>query len=456
MANIVGDGGDNSLVGTWFSDDIRGLGGNDTLRGLQGRDSLQGGDGADLLDGGDGRDTLSGGTGNDTLIGGDGSDRLDGGSGTDFADYSGSGAGVNVDLAAGTGAGGDAQGDTLAGVDGLIGSAHDDTLRGFDGQSDDPADTYTNIFFGGDGNDLLDGRGGDDLLYGDAGNDTVLGGRGNDLIDGGDGADSLVGGDGRDTLFGNLGDFVDGSEGGDDFDTLDLTGRGPLRILYDPDNPENGIVQFLDADGNVIGTLTFRNIEDVVPCFAAGTRIATATGLRPVETIAAGDLVLTRDRGLRPVRWAGARRLGTGELLAAPSLLPVRIAAGALAPGAPARDLVLSPQHRLLLAGARAELLFGEAEVLAPAVQLMGLRGVSRDPPRPVTYHHLLFEDHEILLSEGAWSESFQPGAASLRGLDRAQREEIRALFPDLGGDTPMPAARPSLRGWETRALMAA
>lgn len=465
MATIVGNGGNNNLNGTGNADDIYGLGGNDTLNGQggddslyggSGRDSLIGGDGNDTLDGGTGNDTLAGGTGNDTLTGGAGSDRLDGGSGMDFGDYSGSGAGVNIDLNAGTGSGGDAQGDTLAGVDGLIGSDYDDTLRGFDGQSNDPADTYTNIFYGGAGNDLLDGRGGDDQLYGETGNDTVLGGAGNDLIDGGDGADSLSGGDDRDTLFGGIGDTVDGGEGGDDFDTLDLTGRGPLRIIYDPNNPENGIVQFLDADGNVIGTLTFTNIEDVIPCFVSGTLIATERGPRPVETIAAGDRVLTRDNGFESVRWAGVRHLGLAEMLAAPALVPVVIAAGALGPGTPSRELRVSPQHRILLNGPRAELMFGEAEVLAPAIQLVGRPGIARARPGPVGYHHLLFDAHEIVLSEGCWSESFQPGAASMGGLEAAQRAEIAALFPEAEGWGRMAAARRSLRGWETRALLAA
>jgi len=465
MPTFTGNGGNNSITGTSGADDIYGRGGNDTLSGLggddslyggSGRDSLIGGTGDDLLDGGTGNDTLAGGDGNDTLTGGAGADRLDGGSGMDFADYSGSAAGVNIDLNAGTGSGGDAQGDTLAGVDGLIGSDHDDTLRGFDGQGNDPSDTYTNIFYGGAGNDLLDGRGGDDLLYGGTGSDTVLGGAGNDLIDGGAGADSLSGGDGRDTIFGTLGDTVDGGEGGDDHDILDLTGQGPLRIIYDPENPENGIVQFLDADGNVIGTLTFTNIEDVIPCFCSGTLVETETGPRPVEAIRAGERVLTRDGGFRPVRWAGARSLGLAELIAAPALVPVRIRAGALGPGVPARDLVVSPQHRVLLEGARAELLFGEAEVLAPAVQLVGRPGIGRDALRPVRYHHLLFDSHEIVLSEGCWSESFQPGARSLGGLDADQRAEIRALFPEAEGLAEMAAARRSLRGWETRALLAA
>lgn len=201
-----GTSGNNTLTGSNDADSIYGGAGDDSLRGEGGND---------VLFGGSGNDTLQGGTGDDYLHGGAGADRLDGGAGLDYADYTGSSAGVNVNLETGVGRGGDAEGDTYAGVDGIIGSAHDDTMVGFDGMSTG-ADAYTNVFYGGAGNDHMDGRGGDDTLFGGTGNDTLLGGSGNDLLKGEADNDQLFGGEGRDTLYGGDGeDKLQGDAGND-------------------------------------------------------------------------------------------------------------------------------------------------------------------------------------------------------------------------------------------------
>ena len=110
------------------------------------------------------------------------------------------------------------------------------------------------------------------------------------------GADTLTGGDGADAFIGgNVGDTVGGGEGGTDNDTLDLTGQGPLRVHYDAANPENGYVEFRDADGNTTGTMTFENTETVIPCFTPDTMITTAEGQRPVQGLRQGDKKLITD-----------------------------------------------------------------------------------------------------------------------------------------------------------------
>lgn len=189
---------DNDLIG--------GGAGDDTLTGGYGNDTLAGEDGNDRLYGGVGSDTLTGGAGDDTLAGGTQGDALDGGTGMDFADYSASTAGVSVNLASKVVSGGHAQGDTVNGIEGVIGSAFADTLVGFDQQSTVAGDVYTNVFFGGSGNDLLDGAGGNDSLYGGADRDTVYGGAGDDLVDGGSGNDLLWGGAGNDLISGAEGE----------------------------------------------------------------------------------------------------------------------------------------------------------------------------------------------------------------------------------------------------------
>lgn len=136
--------------------------------------------------GGSGNDTITGNSANNTLIGGAGADILDGGSNGAFGDtasYAGSSAGVRVSLAGGTGLYGDAQGDTLTGIENLIGSSHSDTLIGGNG---------VNRLDGGDGNDFLfDFATGDDIMNGGGGNDTMQGGTGADQYDGGTGTDTV-------------------------------------------------------------------------------------------------------------------------------------------------------------------------------------------------------------------------------------------------------------------------
>ena len=164
----------DKLFGTGMSEKIIGLGGDDSMYAMAGDDTLDGGEGDDLLVGGPGADTLMGGAGdNDTIS------------------YAHSMAGVTINLADGTAAGGNAEGDTLVDMDGdaiehVIGSEYDDALTG---------SKEDNSLWGLGGNDELDGLRGEDKLYGGRGDDDLDGGRGDDVLEGGYGADVLTGGD---------------------------------------------------------------------------------------------------------------------------------------------------------------------------------------------------------------------------------------------------------------------
>lgn len=213
--SLSGGAGNDVLDSGAGNDVLDGGDGNDIVRGGDGNDALSGGAGNDFLQGGAGADTLQGGDGDDTLAGGAGADVLWGGSGLDIIDYSQSAEAVQIDLTRWTASGGDAQGDQLSGVDGIIGSGQGDTLIGFDGQSTF-GDVYTNEFYGGGGADVIDGRAGDDRLFGGADNDSVMGGDGRDMADGGDGADRIVGGSGDDSLNGADGDDSLSGDSGND------------------------------------------------------------------------------------------------------------------------------------------------------------------------------------------------------------------------------------------------
>jgi hypothetical protein len=303
--------------------------------------------------------------------------------------------------------------------------------------------------FGGIGDDSVTGGIGNDTLFGDAGNDTIIGG---------DGADDMSGGADRDVFLGaGVNDVINGNEAGDDFDTLDLRGSGPLRIEFDDDNPENGIVTFRDEDGNTTGTVRFTNIENVIPCFTPGTMIATPRGEVPVESLRAGDKVITRDNGIQEIAWLGNRALSWADLSTNPHLKPVLVRQGSLGNGLPERDLLVSPNHRLLVANDKTALYFDEHEVLVAAKHLVGAKGVLNIDSAGVNYIHFMFAEHQVVLSDGAWTESFQPGDFTLKGMGNAQRNEIFELFPDLKsveGLENYAAARKTLKRHEARLLV--
>ena len=113
-------------------------------------------------------------------------------------------------------------------------------------------------------------------------------------------------------------------------------------------------------------------------------------------------------------------------------LKPVLIQQGALGEGLPERDFLVSPNHKILVSSEKTTLHFEENEVLVAAKHLTGLKGIDVVEVPETTYIHLLFDAHEIILSNGTWSESFQPKAESIAGVGNAQRQEIMELFPEL------------------------
>ena len=195
----------------------------------------------------------------------------------------------------------------------------------------------------------------------------------------------------------------------------------------------------------------------VVPCFVAGTLIATLRGEVPVEKLEIGDLVLTRDGWPAPVRWIGSRRLSGAELRAAPHLRPVTIRKNAFGPGAPHSDLRVSPHHRIALGGWRAELLFGEPRVLAHAVHLVDDRTVLHPhaPEDGVHYVHFCLEDHDLVRANGLETETLLLGEVALSAYDPATVVELTTLFPDLARPGALRACLPCVTRTETRCFVA-
>ena len=347
----------------------------------------------------------------------------------------------------------DADGDIIDGADGL-----DDNIQGMGGN-----DTIN----AGQGNDTIDGGSGNDTIDGGAGNDTLRGGGGNDTLTGGSGNDTFLEQGGADTItdfnVGNTGSIDDGDQTNNDF--VDLSefynqttlsnvnssrgsfgnALGMLRADAADDHIDGTIdgvdysSQIGDVDlvlenggAAVTGTdLTYDNTN--VVCFTAGTLIGTLLGPVRVEDLKAGDDVLTLDTGTQKIRWIGSTHRDSIDLAVDPKLRPVRISAGALGEGLPAQDLLVSRQHRFLVRSPIALRMFETSEVLLPAIKLIGLKGIDiAQDVDAVEYFHILFDRHEIVCSNGAWSESLFTGPEALQAVPPASAQEIKKLFPEI------------------------
>lgn len=331
-ATIDGTNDANILVGDDFENAILGYKGDDIIYGLLGDDVLRGGAGDDTLYGGDGDDTLIGFVGSDTLIGG---------GGIDTARYGGNEA-VTVDLSTGTGAFGQAEGDTLVGIEKLVGTNMGDTLIGDDqdnrlagrdgddiltgGLGDDTlaggvgadtmtggggsdtvtyapsnaavvADLETGTFSGGhangdvlveienlrgsDFNDVLTGDSNDNDLFGDAGDDTINGGDGADTLTGANGQDTLNGDAGNDTLIGGFGDDILNGGAGDDV------------FMFDPGNE---LIDGGDGDDAAFyeGNMTDFDVTDFGngSWIVADLRTSDVDALTSIETLVFDDGIM--------------------------------------------------------------------------------------------------------------------------------------------------------------------
>ncbi|MCX7561011.1 Hint domain-containing protein [Sulfitobacter sp. F26204] len=173
-----------------------------------------------------------------------------------------------------------------------------------------------------------------------------------------------------------------------------------------------------------------------VICFTLGTRIATPEGLVRIEDLREGDMVQTKDSGVQAIRWIGSRRMSGARLFAMPKLRPVRISAGILGEDRPDEDLIVSPEHRILIKGDKAQDLFNTSEVLVAAKDLINGDTITVDLKlREVTYVHLLFDRHQVLWANGVETESFHPASAALSALDDVDRARLLATHPELEFD---------------------
>lgn len=235
-------------------------------------------------------------------------------------------------------------------------------------------------------------------------------------------------------------------------EVVTLNPDGTLSIQTDGDlGSEAFTYEVEDSDGNT-DTGFVKVTTTTAPCFVAGTEIVTQSGLKKVEALMPGDMVLTRDNGFQPLLW-----IGTTTRQATGSDAPIRLAKDALGNH---EAVEFSPNHRILIKSSQAAMLFGESEVLVKAKDLVNGDTITvREDHAPVTYVHILFDRHEIVRANGLDSESYHPGQETLDSFDAETRDEILRLMPNsdaLMGYGFGPSARVSLRKYEAEALMSA
>lgn len=215
------------------------------------------------------------------------------------------------------------------------------------------------------------------------------------------------------------GDIVAGFTTGD---SIVLDGVTGLSSSFDAQTGTLSLVNGATTDtisfsGTLQGSLTAtvsgaNTMITLVPCFAAGTRIATPQGEQPVEALQPGDTVVTVLGEVLPIIWIGQRQINCDSYPHPDRVHPVLIQAHAFAEGAPHRDLLLSPDHAILADG-----------VLIPAKQLVNGTTIRQIAIGRVTYHHIELTRHAVILSEGLPTESFlDTGDRSSLGIGRGDR----------------------------------
>jgi hypothetical protein len=180
-------------------------------------------------------------------------------------------------------------------------------------------------------------------------------------------------------------------------------------------------------DGNN-GSLTITDGQTSL-CFMAGTLISTPDGEVAVETLKRGDHVLTQDGRIATIDWLGIQTIST-RFADKLRVLPIRIRAGAIAENVPSRDLLVSPDHAILVEGA-----------LIQAGALVNGTSIAREPNVPMTfsYYHVEVEDHSLILAENIPAETFVDNVERLAFDNWAEHE---ALYPNGKPITELPFPR--------------
>lgn len=423
LANGIVEGtnmADNIDIGYTDSD-------GDIVDGSDGtNDKIHGYSGHDIINAGSGRDTVLGDSGRDTLFGDGGADELDGGGGNDSID-----GGVGADTIYAS-----------SGSDEIDGGGNSDTYSAVGAQTIWLAKLTVNVDNAGDGS-VIKSTGGTDTV---SNMETFIADESGQL-------DNI-------TLLDNTIDHIDHDPSGELYNVSDIANidddaegiftpyYSDEEIYFGPSAALNfsdimamqtrGQIQITGGDkAGQVGNISYENFETInfgILCFAQGTLIRSEYGDLPIESLSVGDRIVTIDHEYKPIRWIGSRHIDAFSLQKYPKIRPILIEKDALSTGSPAQDLIVSPQHRILIRSKIAYRIFGSDEVLIPANKLLEIDGISEldDFSNGITYYHILFDCHEIIFSNGALSESLFTGPEALAALTEDARQEIQAIFPEI------------------------
>lgn len=235
------------------------------------------------------------------------------------------------------------------------------------------------------------------------------------------------------------------------------TGAAPLLMFVDDMPPRRAELWVVHHALDQRPGRAEARAEGGVICFTPGTLIDTPDGPRLIDHLNEGDFVMTKDNGPQEILWKGARRMTGARLFAMPHLRPIRIRTGAFGVDRPDNELLVSPQHRMVVRGDVARALFNTDEVLVAARDMVNGQSVCVDMHlREVTYIHVMLSDHQVLWANGIETESFHPANTALSTLDPEDRLRLLAGFPDLEFDAQLYGgyARRNLSDSEAAILM--
>lgn len=240
----------------------------------------------------------------------------------------------------------------------------------------------------------------------------------------------------QEPLFSRFFVLTDGRQTWDVFALSIGQGKKPLLMFHGAIPPRNTDLWIVKHNLDE-GLLTEADeTPQGVICFTPGTMIATPSGPKDIASLSEGDLVQTKDNGAAEVLWLGSRTVSGARLRAMPEFVPVRLRAGALGVDVPDQSLLVSPDHRIILSGARARDLFNADEVLVCARDLVNDHSVIRDHSVPdVTYIHMMLPQHEIVFANGVATESFHPASAAIHSVREEELDRMHDRLPELKQD---------------------
>jgi len=170
-------------------------------------------------------------------------------------------------------------------------------------------------------------------------------------------------------------------------------------------------------------------------CAAQNSIIMTQSGSISLSDLRVGSKVFTRDKGMQEITAIAKKTLDLRYLIANPRMSPVTIKAGALGEGSPAHDLQVSPGHRIFTRIQFDDLLIDASEALISAKELVGAPGITQSVPNVATYLNFMFEEDELIMSDGVWSESLFLDGVTKADQDSESHQEIFEFFPELEDD---------------------